>query len=296
MFIKIYIWAFILFIINILFKIWEINIIFRIILNLIFLFLVFGFFFICDCFKKKYKVNEKIINNSNDARPKLSDNKTNINQNIIEKLLNSQVGFYNAGGSCYMSSIIQVLIHSEVFLRKYLEKEYKDKNSLASKFYDFIKLVQESNDNIKIRYFANEFNNINYKFNGVEGNNPLKFYTEFIKELSKENDDIIELFKGKKYIKFEGIPESNYEDNFLFLMITLDKNFDNIKKALFSEKEFEEDASLKLSEEIIIKPKILLINVSHEDINYNFEEYIKLADTEYKLIAVNRYSMAHSTV
>ena len=35
---------------------------------------------------------------------------------LIEDLSKSQIGFYNAGGSCYMASIIQILIHSKIFL------------------------------------------------------------------------------------------------------------------------------------------------------------------------------------
>lgn len=33
----------------------------------------------------------------------------------ITKLLNSKIGLINAGGSCYMVSIIQILIHSKKF-------------------------------------------------------------------------------------------------------------------------------------------------------------------------------------
>lgn len=262
------------------------NAILRITLNIIVLILGCEFFSIKKVKKKKEKIEriEQIITNSSTSA------------NIIQKLLKSRIGFYNAGGSCYMSSIIQVLIHSKIFLEHFLKKVYKVKTSLASKFYDFIELVNDSNDIVRIGYFANELNKINNKFNGVEGNNPLNFYTEFIKELSKENNEILEIFKGKKNIKFEGMPELNYEDNFLFLMITIDKKNDNIKKALFTPKEFEDDPTLKLSEEIIIKPKILLFNVSHEDIDYKFEELIKLDDTEYQLIAINRYSISHSTV
>lgn len=35
-------------------------------------------------------------------------------------LLKSKIGLYNAGGSCYMSSIIQILIHSKQFLNEFL--------------------------------------------------------------------------------------------------------------------------------------------------------------------------------
>lgn len=223
-------------------------------------------------------------------------NSINTNEILIEKLSISKIGFYNAGGSCYMSSIIQILAHSKIFLEKFLEKTYEDKNSFSSKFLDFLKLIENSNDSIKIEYFADDYNKINPKFKANSGNNPIKFFSEFIKELSKENKEILDLFKGKKFIKFEGMPELNYEEDFIFLMITLDKENLDLKKSLYSEKEFEDDKNLKLSEEITVKPKILIFNVSHEEIDYEFEEFLTLDNVKYELKAVNRYSTIHSTV
>jgi hypothetical protein len=195
-----------------------------------------------------------------------------------------------------MSSIIQILSHSKIFLEKFLGKTYEDKNSFSSKFLDFLKLIENSNEPIKIEYFADDYNKINPKFKGNSGNNPIKFFSEFIKELSKENKEVLALFQGKKFLKFEGMPELNYEEDFIFLMITLDKENLDLKKSLYSEKEFEDDKNLKLSEEITVKPKILIFNISHEEIDYKFEQFLTLDNVEYELKAVNRYSKIHSTV
>ena len=130
---------------------------------------------------------------------------------MIKKLSESKIGFYNAGGSCYMASIIQILIHSKIFLDKFLSKEYKNKNSFSSTFLDFLKKLENSDKSIEIKYLANDYNYINSKFKGNTGNNPIKFFTEFIKELSKDNNEVEKIFKGKKYIKFEGMEDLNYE-------------------------------------------------------------------------------------
>ena len=45
-----------------------------------------------------------------------------------EKLYKSKIGLFNAGGSCYMSSIIQILIHLEKFLDYF--KKSKESSSL----------------------------------------------------------------------------------------------------------------------------------------------------------------------
>lgn len=220
----------------------------------------------------------------------------NPNKAQIENLSESKIGFYNAGGSCYMASIIQILIHSQIFLNKFFKKKYNNKNYFSWNFFEFLNKVEKAHEPITIEPLADEYNRINPKFNGSQGNNPMKFFSEFIKELAKENNEVLDIFKGRKKIKFEGMSELNYEEDFLFLMITLDKKNFNIKSSLNNVKEFEDDKTMKLSEKIIVKPQILILNISHEDINYQFEEYIKIDEANYELKAINRYSTVHSTV
>ena len=215
---------------------------------------------------------------------------------LIEDLSKSQIGFYNAGGSCYMASIIQILIHSKIFLKIFFKNKYNNKDNFSWNFFNFLIKVENAHEPTPIEPLAREYNRINPKFNGSQGNNPMKFFSEFIKELSKENNEVVDIFKGRKKIKFEGMSDLNYEEDFLFLMITLDKENFDIKKSLNNVKEFEDDKTLKLSEEIIVKPQILILNISHENINYQFEEYIKIDEVNYELKAINRYSTVHSTV
>ena len=219
-------------------------------------------------------------------------------KNIKDKLLESKIGLYNAGGSCYMASIIQILIHLKQFLNIFLRETYKKNKPLSYLFYNFIeKLSKYDNHSIEIKYFANEYNKINYKFSGKHGNNPMSFFTEFIQQLNEENkeNDILKLFMGKKYINFEGNEDLNYEEDFIFFLATLDEKNYTLKEFMYRDIEFEGDDTTKFNEKIIVKPEILIINLEIEDINYEFEETIFLDDDRYDLKAINRYTDFHST-
>lgn len=229
---------------------------------------------------------------------------TNLIEDIEEnkkKLLESKIGLNNAGGSCYMASIIQILIHSKLFLEEfYKNKNVHEINPLSKLFSNFIEKIasfEGSFDSIEIKNFAQEFNKINYKFSGDKGNNPMTFFTEFIKKLSEKNNDILKLFMGKRYIKFEGMSELNYEEDFLFFLANLNENEDKyiLYDSIYEQKKFEDNKNLKVIEELIVKPDIFIINLEIDDIEYNFEESINIEGIEYHLKAINRYTTYHST-
>ena len=225
---------------------------------------------------------------------KTSSNTVKKKEELKNKLLKSEVGLYNAGGSCYMASIIQILIHSKKFLDIFLNIEFKDSNSLSYLFYNFIKKIAISDSSIEIKSFANKFNEFNYKFNGYHGNNPMTFFNEFIKKLAEEsNENILNLFKGRKTIIFDGMSELNYDEDFIFYLAVLDKKHRKLNDIIYEEKRME-DNKTKIIENIIYKPEIFIINLEIEDIEYNFEEKIYLKDNdnyiEYNLKAINKYT------
>ena len=54
--------------------------------------------------------------------------------------------------------------------------------------------------------------------------------------------------------------------------------------------------NLKIIEEIIVKPNILIINLEFDDhIQYKIEHWLKVYNTNYQLMAINRYNDYHST-
>ena len=223
-------------------------------------------------------------------------NKNLSNKIDINQLINSKIGLYNAGGSCYMASIIQILIHSKVFLEEFLKIKNNNRNSLTYLFGNFIKEISNSSfDKIEISKFAKEYNKINNKFNGYKGNNPMTFFNEFIKKLGEENNEnILKIYSGKKKISFKGIPESDYEEDFIFNLVNLDQERKNIKDALEDPKQLEDDDNIYIWEEITEKPKILIINLEGDKIRYKIEEKIYVGRAKYNLKAINRYTNYHS--
>ena len=242
-----------------------------------------------DCFGKKdndeqeRKGNEIII--------------AKYSNNNYTKLYESQIGFYNAGGSCYMASIIQILIHLRSFIEKFINQKYQ-KNTLSKLLHDFLVQIINSNKPIEISNFSKAYHKINHKFSGDKGNNPMTFFTEFIKQLEEENKNkgLLDLFTGKNLIKFEGLDEADYDEVFIFFMITLDKDNTNIVKAINKEKEMEDDKNVKIIEKIVLKPEIFIINLEVDGIDYSFEEEIFIDEIKYELKGINEYNDFHSTV
>ena len=233
-----------------------------------------------------------------------------------DKIIKSKIGLNNAGESCYMASIIQILIHLEKFLDS-LEKNYT-KNKLYPAFCKFLKKLDVdlkksktyyNYDYIEIQDIANIYHSINHKFKGTEGNNPMTFFNEFISDLNK---NILSLFEGKKEVKLiENNENKNIiektEENFIFYLITLDKNNKNInsyfENNLYKAKEFENEKDEQIIEQITKFPEILVINLELEIDDYKPDEiiYIQKKDEKnqeeyvvYSLKAINKYSDAHS--
>ena len=139
------------------------------------------------------------------------------------------------------------------------------------------------------------FSKINNKFNGYKGNNPMTFFNEFIKKLGEENNEnIVKIYSGKKKISFEGMPDSYYEEDFIFNLVNIDENNRNIKEALEEVKQLEDNDNIYITEEIEEKPKILIINLEVENIKYKLEEEIDVGGTKYNLNAINKYTNYHS--
>ena len=233
-----------------------------------------------------------------------------------ELIIKSKIGLNNAGESCYMASIIQILIHLEKFLDA-LNKN-NTQNNLYKEFFKFLNKIEKKKcsitsdyhihyNYIEIKQIANIYHSINHKFKGTEGNNPMTFFNEFISDLNK---NILSLFKGEKkieLIKNENNTKSIEEnkENFIFYLVTLDKNNNDLTtyflKNLNEEKEFENEKEEKIKESITLFPEILVINLELEIKDYKPENKIYLPKNEtgkdfqeYKLKAINKYSDVHS--
>lgn len=201
-----------------------------------------------------------------------------------------------------MSSIIQILIHLEKFL-DYFEKS-KESSSLIQIFKKLLlKIEKSSSYPIEIRELANIYNKINSKFKGTIGNNRMTFFIEFIKDLETEGQNqILSLFTGVKNIQIKNRDkiEFNYDENFIFYMVTLDKEKTYIDLVEENKKEVEDDKDCLIIEKIKKMPEILVINLEIDNINIDFEEHenIIVEDSKetysYTLKGINKYTNFHS--
>ena len=216
----------------------------------------------------------------------------------INKLIESKIGFFNAGGSCHMASIIQILIHLKQFLDNFEKLKYK--SPLCIKFNEFLQKVQNASTNaIEIRDLANTYYSINSKFKGTKGNNPMTFFIEFIKDL---NPSISTLFTGTKNIKINKGHNviQNYDEKFIFHMVTIDKINPDIDLVNENKKELENDKNCTITEKFKVIPEILVINLEIDNVDINFEYYqtIPVADLKnfynYNLRGINKYTNFHS--
>lgn len=251
--------------------------------------------FVFECCKKRGKNSNNKSSNIENELDLIKENEIKtikFNNKNISLITESKVGFYNAGGSCYMASIIQILIHLRSFIERFLRKNQK--NFLYKIFYNLLLQVMNSKGPIEITEFANEYNKINERFSGNKGNNPMTFFDEFIKTFDREDGDILDLFSGKNLIQFNGSDEEDYEENFIFFMVCLDSNYRNIVKAINSQKEIQDEKNVKISSKIILKPEIFVINLEVDDLEYYFEQHIQIDDTSYELKAINEYNDFHS--
>lgn len=218
-----------------------------------------------------------------------------LNKIDIDKLIESQIGFFNAGGSCYMASIIQILIHLKQFLDYY--EKHKSKSPLCLKFNEFLQKVQKASTYaIEIRDLANAYYSINSRFKGTKGNNPMTFFIEFIEDLGIQT-----LFTGTKHIKIkQGKSDMLYEEKFIFHMETLDKTKQYIDLVNEKIKELENDKNCTITEKLSTLPEILVINLEIDNVNVNFEDYETLPVADFKneyiyyLKGINKYTNFHS--
>ena len=226
-----------------------------------------------------------------------SDNFDNLSNKIdIDKLIGSQIGFFNEGGSCYMASIIQILIHLKQFLDYYVK--LKSKSPLCLKFNEFLQKVQKASTYaIEIRDLANAYYSINSKFKGTKGNNPMTFFIEFVEDLGIQT-----LFTGIKNIQIKKGKNlmQPYDEKFIFHMVTLDKTNQYIDLVSENVKELENEKNFTITEKIKAMPEILVINLEIDNVNTNFEDFesIPVADFKneytYYLKGINKYSNFHS--
>ncbi len=221
-----------------------------------------------------------------------------------KNLLESKVGLENQGATCYMASILQVLIHTDIFLKTFYEN-YKNIGGVSKILYNLFNKILSSKSqhkqSISLEEFVNELNEIDSRYNSKRGNNPILFFTHFIEHLDKENNySIKSLFSGKKSYKYEKYEHYNYIEDFLIYIIQINENSDvnGLNQLINLTSILDMDNDIDIMEESIIESSsILIINIDNVDSRgFKIEHKINILDNQYELYAINSYNDHHSTL
>ena len=257
----------------------------------------------CTGPKKNKKFIEKKFNYSFTQLDVKEINQNNIkNNNYIEFLINSFIGLKNLGGTCTISSILQILIHTKCFLKEFLSLPHFP-NTISYLLYKFLINIIESQDIINDFYsFCIELQN-EIK---VIKNDPMYFCSKLLEKIEDENTGkIIHLFSGKKKIEFQNLQDYNSEENFLFYVIHISFEGPGIKDSLFQTKKIDlmdNVNELVIQKEYLVKePQIFMINIEKDEncqkeFYYNIPNFLTLNNSNYKLYAINKYDNVHSRV
>lgn len=269
----------------------------------------------------------KNIKNSNN-----SIHSENPNQ-IIENLLNSQIGLINVSGSCAIASIIQVLAHSKYFLQYFYQESdtplKKISNALKNLFYCMSSRKQVYLKEEFHKFFL-EIKNF-FKLNKFEST---YFLNLLIHQLDKENNGkISQIFAGKSIINCYNYNYSNnynsssfnynnnynnlyyytknynpssfnsrnnynsstqIQDSFLIYMLNIYNN-QTIEEFFIKGQTLNNEDSKKFQiEKIIETSKIFIINLRCNNNKVEFPSSLQINEKSYNLYGINKYNDNHS--
>ena len=227
------------------------------------------------------------------------------NNKFIDSLVNSFIGFNNLGGTCSISSIIQILIHTKCFIKEFLSLSNHSKQ-ISKLFFNLLESIKCSKN---VQYYFHNFCYYLQKEIKVIKNDPMYFCSKILEKLEEENPGkIIHLFSGKKKIEFQNLKNYDSEEQFLFYIIQLDYQNKKIKNRLFTKQTIEifDDSKKTViqniqNETLIEEPEILMLNIEiDQNSKYKFyfdiPEDLDLNHSNYKLYAINKYDDVHSRV
>ena len=152
-----------------------------------------------DMFQNKYIKNQVNLNNNYLKNKTEVLTKKDSNDINIDKILNSKLGIYNNGNTCFINSILQILIHSNIFIKEFIlykSKYIYNNNTLSYHFYNLLNeindMINRKEKKINIIKFILFIRNTYSLYIDVMQNDSQEFLRiileEFNKELNRNNN------------------------------------------------------------------------------------------------------------
>ncbi len=126
---------------------------------------------------------------------------------ILTNIITTKIfGLFNLGNTCFLNSSIQILIHSPIFIKKFLEdynkRNNQSKDTLIYNFNEFIMEIRRSKNQVfSPRNLVDSFLKKCHLFSLGEQSDSQRFYKNFLTiietELGPNNTCINDTFKGQ---------------------------------------------------------------------------------------------------
>ena len=248
--------------------------------------------------KKEQKKNllnleQNIIENNNINETKIEKPNT-----VYESLVYNQIGFINLGNTCYANACLQILIHCEPFINKFINKikaynPSKTERIISNKFYLILQEILQSNHlkdySIDMSSFLYSFSNKHKTYEGHLQHDFQEFCRIFLDDINKELNENVERLSYK---------ELNFTNKHSKLLCEKEFHdfFEKYEKSIVTEIFYSEIMNIYICscnketytfQKILDIPLLLPRNINHLSIENLLDEYFSFEEVEFLNICEN---------
>ena len=143
-----------------------------------------------------YYDTRKLSYNDNDNNNDINNNniKKNNNNRNLESIILSRVGLQNIGNTCFMNTSLQILIHSEDFIKRLLKKypNFPKKSRITQNFFHLCESIASSQNlsSITPSDFKYQFGSSHSLFRGYGQNDTQEFFRILLEDMNKELNEV----------------------------------------------------------------------------------------------------------